>query len=518
MQKLRILVVFFVSAIAFLMPSVAEASTFTFGGSGSTFNSSAAFDGNVTTYATIPADGLQSRVMIYSGFSVGDTMYWYKGGAWGVEIVVKNSSGAVLYSGYGSQNVNAAAASAGLPAPASGSTTDSIVLPTGAFEVDFGIPNTQPGNGYLYEVYDVSGPQPPPQVTGISGSAGNGSATLSWSAAANATSYDVYQDGTKVATGITSTNYTVTGLANWTSYSFTVSAVNSTGEGPQSASVEVTPSSPIVGPPTNVSSYNITSTSATLSWNAVTGAKTYTVYNDYTGVAIASGLTGTTYDWTGLTSSTNYLVSISATNVTEGPRSNSISIKTLAPPTIASPTNIQASGTPGGPGTLSWTPGSGTPSGTTYTIYKDGNFIGTTSSTSYSLTSYSPTAVYGVTAAATGYTPSSVTSLSVISSLQAPFTVTDLIVNVMDFLESFGGFILLSLLFLVAPILVAFLRSSMRERQGKMRIEGVTVDSVITSTEDARGLKGESYDYDIPKATQSNLRARNYDFSFKDKE
>jgi chitinase len=66
------------------------------------------------------------------------------------------------------------------------------------------------------------------------------SVTLSWTAPPGKVGgYDVYTDGTRAATA-TATHKTITGLAKATSYTFTVAAHNSHGQGPQSAPVQAT--------------------------------------------------------------------------------------------------------------------------------------------------------------------------------------------------------------------------------------------------------------------------------------
>lgn|GEM_PF-2381464 len=89
-------------------------------------------------------------------------------------------------------------------------------------------------------------PVAPAAPAGLTASAGNGQATLSWIAntEANLSGYNVYRNGTKVnGSLITGTSYTNTGLTNGTAYSFQVSAVNNAGqESPLSAAVSVTPS------------------------------------------------------------------------------------------------------------------------------------------------------------------------------------------------------------------------------------------------------------------------------------
>jgi poly(hydroxyalkanoate) depolymerase family esterase len=68
------------------------------------------------------------------------------------------------------------------------------------------------------------------------------SVSLSWSAVTGAAGYHVYRNGSRVTSAaVTGTSYTDSGLASGTSYSYTVSAVSSTGvEGAQSTAVSAT--------------------------------------------------------------------------------------------------------------------------------------------------------------------------------------------------------------------------------------------------------------------------------------
>ncbi|MER5953265.1 glycosyl hydrolase family 18 protein [Streptomyces sp. NPDC001893] len=68
------------------------------------------------------------------------------------------------------------------------------------------------------------------------GTATSSSVDLSWNAVSGATGYNVYRDGSKVAS-VGGASATVTGLAAATSYSFQVSATNSAGESAKSAAV-----------------------------------------------------------------------------------------------------------------------------------------------------------------------------------------------------------------------------------------------------------------------------------------
>jgi len=93
---------------------------------------------------------------------------------------------------------------------------------------------------------------PPPAPTGLTAILGANQVSLSWMPSAAATSYNVERATTSggpyttVASGVTSTNYTNTGLTNGVTYYYVVSASNGIGTGPDSAEISVTPSSLVV--------------------------------------------------------------------------------------------------------------------------------------------------------------------------------------------------------------------------------------------------------------------------------
>ncbi|MEU0598801.1 glycoside hydrolase family 18 protein [Streptomyces sp. NPDC006393] len=102
---------------------------------------------------------------------------------------------------------------------------------TGAYYAD-DISLVGPGGG--------STQQPPAAPTGLkTGTVTSTSVALSWSPVADATSYAVYRNGTKVQT-TTGASATVTGLTPSTAYSFQVAAVNDAGESAKSATVTAT--------------------------------------------------------------------------------------------------------------------------------------------------------------------------------------------------------------------------------------------------------------------------------------
>jgi chitodextrinase len=182
--------------------------------------------------------------------------------------------------------------------------------------------------------------QPPPTPTGLTvASTTSSSVSLSWSAAAGATSYTVRRNGTNPQT-VSGTSTTVTGLAASTSYSFTVSAANSAGSSAQSAPVTgTTTAGGTQVPPTpgGLAVTGSTCTSVSLSWNASSGATNYRVYR---GTTLAATVSGTSATVTGLSASTAYGFRVSAVNSAgESAQSGAVSSTTPScpPPTGGSP-------------------------------------------------------------------------------------------------------------------------------------------------------------------------------------
>ena len=242
---------------------------------------------------------------------------------------------------------------------------------------------------------------PPGAPTGVSGTAGDSSVALSWTAPSSdggsaITGYRItpFLGPTALApisTGSTSTSFTITGLSNGSAYTFTVAAVNAAGAGPDSA-----PSSPVTpvglpGAPTGVSGVAGDS-SVTLSWAAPasTGGSPITGYRitpSQGGTAlspIATGSAGTTFTVTGLTNGTAYTFTVAAiTAVGSGP--DSTPSAALTPLALAgAPTGV--SGTAGNASVaLSWTaPGSN--GGSAITRYRITPYIGTTAQTAVQTT------------------------------------------------------------------------------------------------------------------------------------
>ena len=187
----------------------------------------------------------------------------------------------------------------------------------------------------------------PGSPTNVVATAGNSSATVTWTAPANnggssITYYEITYSGYSggVITS-TSTNATITGLTNGTSYTFKVLAKNASGTGNYSSdSNAVTPSAPstttVPGSPTNVVA-TAGDSSATVTWTApannggspITGYKI--TYSGNSGIPI--NITSTTATVTGLTNGASYTFIVAATNAI-GTGSFSSNSNTIIPESI----------------------------------------------------------------------------------------------------------------------------------------------------------------------------------------
>jgi len=183
----------------------------------------------------------------------------------------------------------------------------------------------------------------PVAPTNLVATAGDGSATLSWTAASGATSYNLYQgtsaggeSATPVMTGITGTTTSVTGLSNGTRYYFVVRGVNAGGTGAASNEVSATPQLAAPSAPTNLAATAGDQT-VSLSWRAVAGATSYNLYQGTSAggesaTPARTGITGTTSSVTGLSNGTRYYFVVRGVNAGgTGPASNEASATPDAP-------------------------------------------------------------------------------------------------------------------------------------------------------------------------------------------
>jgi Fibronectin type III domain len=195
----------------------------------------------------------------------------------------------------------------------------------------------------------------PGAPTGVTATAGNASAAVSWTAPASdggsaITSYTVSSSPAGASATVTGTSATLTGLANGTTYTFTVVATNAIGNSaPSLPSNGVTPVAPVVltapGAPTAVSA-TAGNAQATIRWTAPAsdGGSAITSYT--VSVATANGAAptapisatvaapATSATITGLRNGTVYTFTVTATNAigTGLASAPSNGVKPIAPP------------------------------------------------------------------------------------------------------------------------------------------------------------------------------------------
>ena len=159
----------------------------------------------------------------------------------------------------------------------------------------------------------------------ITSTIGDATVTLAWTAVATATAYSIRRYSSETATtvdeiyaDVTETAATIMGLSNDVTYWFDIRALNAAGHGTASARISGTPST---GPdvPQNVE-VTAGDHQLTISWDAVTGAASYTVrrYVDKDTMTVAETYTDTntnSFTITNLSNGTVYWFDVIARNV-----------------------------------------------------------------------------------------------------------------------------------------------------------------------------------------------------------
>ena len=156
-------------------------------------------------------------------------------------ITITNGTGAVTK---GTLSGSGTAWTIGLSAVAAQGSVTVSVASFGTFNVTTG--------AQTVAVYKNTAATAPAAPGGFTATAGNGQVTLAWATPGNGgsaiTKYQYQQNGgawTDIpGSGAGTTSYTVTGLANGTSYSFAVRAVNAVGSGASSAAQSAKPTAP----------------------------------------------------------------------------------------------------------------------------------------------------------------------------------------------------------------------------------------------------------------------------------
>ncbi|MDR3711036.1 MAG: fibronectin type III domain-containing protein [Capsulimonadaceae bacterium] len=210
----------------------------------------------------------------------------------------------------------------------------------------------------------------PDAPSGLTATSGSLKISLSWTASAGALTYNVYrgtaagaESATPIATGVTSTSYTDTGLSSLTTYYYKVSAVNVA----VSAKSNEAHAKTVAAVPTGLSAVPAHE-QISLTWTAVTGATSYNVYRGTSAggeaaTPVATGLTTATYTDTSLADGIPYYYKVTAV---DGDGESAMSSEATATTFASVPTGLTA--TPGNQQiTLAWTASTGAVS---YKVYR----------------------------------------------------------------------------------------------------------------------------------------------------
>jgi hypothetical protein len=163
--------------------------------------------------------------------------------------------------------------------------------------------------------------QAPTVPTNVQATASSGTAaTVTWTASTGAQTYRIFRNGTQTGSDTSNTTFSDTGLTPGTTYSYTVSALNTFGASSQSVAATVTtPNTP--GTPTGLRGTAGTDGVA-LRWNSVSGATEYVIYRN--GTEIDTSTTATYVD-TDVEPATTYRYAVASSN-TSGDSSKSIEV------------------------------------------------------------------------------------------------------------------------------------------------------------------------------------------------
>jgi len=252
-------------------------------------------------------------------------------------------------------------------------------------------------NSVSVTTLDTTAPTTPTNLT-ATGTTQSATA-LSWTASTDnvsVTSYDIFRNGTYLASANTN-SYAATGLNAGTTYTFTVKAKDAAGNiSASSNTVSVTTltnntDSSAPSTPTNLTAALTTQNSTALAWNASTdnvGVTGYDIFRN--GVYLATANTNS-YAVTGLNGSTSYSFNVKAKDAAGNvsATSNTVTINTLARNAdVVSPTtpaNLTASATTQTSTKLSWTASTDNVGVTSYSVYRNGSYLATATSTTYTV-------------------------------------------------------------------------------------------------------------------------------------
>lgn len=278
-------------------------------------------------------------------------------------------------------------------------TGGSQVIDTTIASTSFSATTLEPATSYIISVvannaegtssaasdsFTTSTPLPGMPVLGAETGITESSASISWSSVQYADSYDVRLNGLFVI-NTASTSYTFSDLDSATSYGYSVTAVNETGDGGEATGVFTT-LQPLPSQPTGLSISSVTTTGATVSWTASANAENYRIEVDGDTYTTSS----TSQVISGLNPESTYNVSVYGTNARGDSTPATTSFTTLTPVPNA-PGSVTASAITDVSATISWASAQYADS---YTVSVDGRTFEGITSTSLEITGLNPVTEY----------------------------------------------------------------------------------------------------------------------------
>ena len=199
---------------------------------------------------------------------------------------------------------------------------------------------------------------------------------LMWTASVAASSYDVYRNGTLLASGQTGPLYLDTTVTGGQNYLYRITARNTCGskDSNDSSATALSNCCPLPGATVVTATANCTAGTPQIlvSWTASTNTTFYDVLRN--GVSYAPGQTGLSYTDSSVTASTSYNYSVVPKSVCGQGTSNTASATAGNPPGAFTLTvTPDCYGSPGVPALkITWTAASGVTNSSSYDIYRDG--------------------------------------------------------------------------------------------------------------------------------------------------
>jgi len=247
----------------------------------------------------------------------------------------------------------------------------------------------------------------PSKPTGLAATAVSGSqVNLSWIAPSDnvgVTGYKVYRDGVEVGTS-SGTTYSDTGLAQATSYTYTVAAHDAAGNTSLQSGSATAKTFDVTAPskPTGLTATPVGGSKIDLAWTASTDNVAVTGYQVYRNALQVATKTTTSYSDSGLTEATSYTYTVAAYDAAGNVSapSSSVAAKTLDVTAPSKPTGLTATAVSGSQINLSWTASTDNVGVTSYKIYGGGVQIATTTGTTFSNTGLAQATGYNYTVAA----------------------------------------------------------------------------------------------------------------------